>query len=107
MGQILFRPILISCRGDILLRALRRAAIDTYTSFRGRALTTVTNSALLTFFSAGVTFLGTRIHQPNPHTVSQHSSDEPHKAWAQIWTASEAEVERCLELKEDMARKGL
>jgi len=70
-------------------------------------LTSVTNAALLTFFAGGITVLGTRVHQPDLQIKSQLASDEMHKAWAQIWTASEVEAERCLQFKEDLARKGM
>lgn len=74
---------------------------------KGAALTAVTNSALLTFFANGVTVLGTRVHPPNEEVSSDHLTDNTSSAWAQIWTASEAEVERCMELKDDLARKGM
>ena len=74
---------------------------------KGRALTAVTSAALLTFFAGGVTVLGTRIHQPDLAVEPQLSSDQMHKVWAQIWTASEVEAERCLQFKEDLARKGM
>ena len=60
----------------------------------------MTTASLDAFFSAGVRILGVLIH---PTSVV----DTEEKLWAQVWTGSEEEVQKCLKLKDTLAEKAM
>jgi hypothetical protein len=61
----------------------------------------VTAKELKDFFSAAIRVIDVHLHPSLP------GQDGLIKQWAQVWTCSDEEVDKCLTLKESLASKGM
>lgn len=99
------------CPSSITFARMDRRALSQTLSFLlspchpSAPLTVVTTGDLTAFFAHGIKVLGVLRHPFDPAAPKDDTASQT--TWAQIWTTSEEEVQRCLDMKPAFENKNL